>query len=78
MIPRQVPLEDVAESLGRTVATLVRLSRRGCFPKLYRVDRLHWNVRLDDVTRWLDEVEESPAKSRLQAEILRRAARAAV
>ena len=76
-IPVCVPLDEVADRIGVQAAELRRLSRAGKFPRLFRVNRTSWTVRVDEVQRWLDDVEESPAKSRLQSEILRRAARAA-
>lgn len=58
-LPSCVPLTIVAERIGVTAPTLVRWSRRGEFPRLYRYGG-RWNVEEAAVARWLESTAGDP------------------
>ena len=53
-IPKLEPLQRAASRLGFHAKTLVAWSRAGRFPRLYFIGG-RWNVRADDVARWLEQ-----------------------
>lgn len=53
MIPRHVPLEEVAEQLGVRPRVLVAMARRGDFPPLVRLSQRRHLVAAEAVASWL-------------------------
>ena len=65
MIPKLVPVREVAERIGLTERTLKDWSKQGKFPRAYRVGR-QWFFKEDDVVSWLEEQPGDPEQDWLR------------
>lgn len=68
-------LVDVARSFGRTVSSLRALSRRGEFPRLFRLSRNDWRVERRALEAWAESRWSGEARSRVRREAVRDAIR---
>ena len=65
VIPKLVPVGEVAERIGLTTRTLKDWSKQGKFPRAYRLNRQLF-FREDDVVNWLEERPGDPEQDWLR------------